>query len=214
MRGGTECKMLEPLVQAARDRLAVADRPPITLTDDEREALQTDCLYRRFLCSEIGHHFPLCYTVASICTIRGLGPILLAEPRPNPLLFSIAHAITASIVIPSSYEHWLYHCLPHTQSTRRRRSLSDLSSISCDCPPDYSRLADRIRLGDIIAAAAPRRTTRHATTSTPTTTTTPATTPTTTAATADTNEHKEPDMDDGLPYDGYDNDDDHDGGDE
>ena len=186
---------LERLIQTARDRLAVADQPPITLTCEQREVLQTDCLYRRFLHSEIGHHFPLCYTVATICTARFLADIILADRRQQPLVSSIASAINASIVIPSSHEHWLYHCAPRPSSTRRRRSLTDLSSISCDCPPDHLRA--HARLGDIIDSVfAPHFT--------------PPTTATAITADSanDTNqddEYKEPDADDDLLYD-------HDGG--
>jgi len=91
------------LAQAARDRLACADLLHVTLTVvrvDERQQLQLGCLYRRFLDTEIGHHFSLCYTVAHVHTIRNLALILLSDRRQHPLLSSIAHAANATLLSP------------------------------------------------------------------------------------------------------------------
>ena len=46
--------ILGRLAQTARDSLACADHPPVTLTDEQRKQLQIDCLYRRFLNTEMG----------------------------------------------------------------------------------------------------------------------------------------------------------------
>jgi hypothetical protein len=151
---------LEVLAQAARDRLACADQPPIELTEDEREQLQLDCLYRRFLHTEIGHHFALCYTVAYVCTIRDLAAVLLVHRRQQPLLSSIANAANATMVMPSSKYHWMCHYQPrpYTRGVRRRRSLSDLHVLSCDCVTDHARI--HAELGDIVDSAHTRHLSR------------------------------------------------------
>jgi hypothetical protein len=138
---------LHLLAQPARDRLACADQPPVTLTEEQREELQLDCLYRLFLHSEIGRHFALCYTVAYVCTIRGLAPVLLAHHRQRPLLSSIANAANATMLMPTSKYHWMHHYQPRpsTASGRRRHSLSDLSVLPCDCPPDHPRAHAQLR---------------------------------------------------------------------
>lgn len=150
---------LEVLAQTARDRLACADQPPVTLTEEEREQLQLDCLYRRFLRSEIGHHFALCYTVAYVCTIRDLASLLLIHRRQQPLLSSIAHAAMATMVMPSSKYHWMYHYHPRPSPRGgRRRSLSDLRILSCDCLTDNSHI--HAQLTDIVNSAHTRHLTR------------------------------------------------------
>ena len=96
---------IKRLAQAARDCLACADQASITLTDEQRQLLQIDCLYRRFLNTEIGYHFPLCYETAYVCAVRNLAPVLLPQTRAQPLLIGIAAAIVATVVVRTSSYH-------------------------------------------------------------------------------------------------------------
>ena len=97
-----------PVAQAARDRLACADQASIALTDEQRRLLQIDCLYRRFLDTQIGCYVPLCYEAAYVCTVRKLAPVLLPHIHTHPLLTAIAAAVVTTVAVPSSSYHWVH----------------------------------------------------------------------------------------------------------
>jgi len=144
---------IHALSQAARDRLACDDQPPVTLTDEQREQLQIDCLYRRFCHTTIGHHHALCIEAARACTYRFLARHLLSAYQDDMLLYGIADTMSMSVAQPTTRHHWIYHNQPSTALSRRRHSLSDLDIRACDCSanPQHDTDMDRV-IDDLVEA--------------------------------------------------------------